>query len=237
VFTVVRDVTKSTFDHNDALQAAAIARQVAAVFEKIRLEERLVAVAETLSAKPEMDGAFRQEAIDHHGSLGLRGSPLRLSTTWVGWAFWLMMMGFIMAAVTLSRAQFPQLLVFPAIVRTSADSLPVLSMIVPVRVRPHVSETTEMFFEPEGYGGARHPAQVVHISERVTTVRRATEAWDLGPVEGLAPHERVLEVRARLLTRVFQVNSFEHEYFDGMVGSVALRVERPSRFGGPLTQR
>jgi|GEM_PF-1817807 len=169
---------------------------------------------------------FRREAVEHQGAGTQEGGAiLRLSPSWTYWAFWLLLavVGFYGAFGLFGRVS--EYASGPAVVRLGAPDAPVdVLAALPGSYRPLLARGAVMRLELQGFPYQYQELPIEELGDTLVDVREVRQEWGAGLAERLPGGASVVLVRARIPSRSFEAQGQRLAYFNGMQGTVSVRV-------------
>jgi hypothetical protein len=168
------------------------------------------------------EGLFRREAWQHHVGHDRRGRPLQLTPGWTRWSYALVV-GVVLAGLLFSFvAPIHEFAHGVALVRVDGGRASLIALL-PGSYRPLLRAGMSLRFELDGYRYVYRELTIDAVDDQVVGPAEARRllgaSGDAVRLEG-----PLVVVRARLPERSFDFGGRSYEYFDGLVGSVDVRV-------------
>ena len=168
---------------------------------------------------------FRSEAIKHQG-LGTQegGAVLRLSPAWTRGAFWLLLavVAFYVTFGLVGRVS--EYASGPAVVHVDEHQVRVFAAL-PGGARPLLAPGATLRLELQGFPFQYQELTLEELGDSLVEPREVRQELGAGLTETLGTTGTVVRVRAHLPSRSFSVEGQRLSYFEGMQGTVSVRVK------------
>jgi hypothetical protein len=150
---------------------------------------------------------------------------LRLSPSWTSWAFWLLLAVVVFYGVLGVFGRVSEYASGPAVVRLGQGAPVEILAALPGSYRPLLATGATMRLELQGFAYQYQDLPIERIDASLLDPREVRESLGAGLAERLTAAAPVVVVRARIPSGFFEVEGGRLPYFNGMQGTVSVRVK------------
>lgn len=149
---------------------------------------------------------------------------LRLSPAWTHWAFWLLLAVVVFYAALGLVGRVSEYASGPAVVRVEGQQVRVVA-VLPGSLRPLLATGVGVRLELQGFPYQYQELTLDELGEGLVGAPEVRQELGASVAASLGALGPLVRVRARVGNRFFEADGQKLAYFDGMQGTVTVRVK------------